>query len=573
MQIDVHGLLELPARTVPSSDFGLKACNIARLSMLADRIGFTVPAGFVLSPDLLDGMWRPLGLEPASAFDTYAAVVERCDLPTARAWQRRTALVDLPDELAHTLQLAYQSLVASTGSPAVVVRSSFHAEDRAGLSCAGIFESVPDVSGLPMLARAVRTVYGSLFAERTIHYLNAARVPIEPRMAIIVQHMLSGAGWCGGVAHSSSPDLDTPDLILIAATPDLHGVTSGSTCPEEYLVHRPNLLSGRPALIHCTAGTSTAQQGFAFDQFSVVPLALVLVALEHVFAEPRAVVWARAPDGRLFVLQARPMPARTRQTLPALQSSGSGPLVTGLAVGHGHFTGVVRRTDSVEEAAHCGPQHVLVTRLTNPDWEAALAGVGALVTQSGGRTSHAARLARERGKLAVVACGEHIAHLRSGERVTLLCNDGLEGAIYAANQLKPAASAPCAAGATLRISNPFGAFTLARQHRPAVVEVEIDCVLLAIRIPADVLNSTVPPSAQIAARIAGYPDVPSFVIAKLRDALAIVCVAFPDARVRVLPLAAAPATTSVDQFQQLLDSAVTQLAERFSFQVASFASR
>jgi hypothetical protein len=103
------------------------------------------------------------------------------------------------------------------------------------------------------------------------------------------------------------------------------------------------------------------------------------------------------------------------------------------------------------------------------------------------------------------------------------------------------------------------------------VEVEIDHVLRAIRIPADALTATVTPSAQIAARIAGYPDVRSFVTAKLRDALAIVCVAFPGARVRVLPLAPAAVPASVDQFQQLLDSAVAQLAERFSFQVASLA--
>lgn len=566
-----HRVVELPARAVPSDDFGLKACNSARLSMLAERLGFTVPAGFVLSPHLLDDMWRPLGVEPSAAFDMYAGLVERCDLPRARAWQRRTARVDLPDDLAASLQLAYQALVARTGSPAVVVRSSFHAEDRAGLSCAGIFASVPDVTGLPMLARAVRTVYASLFAERTIRYLNAARVAIEPRMSIIVQHMLSGAGWCGGVAHSSSPDLDTPDLMLIAATPDLDGVTSGVTCPEEYLVHRPNLLAGRAALVHCTAGTATAQHGFAFDERSVVPLARLLVALEHEFAEPLEVEWGRAPDGRLFVLQARPMPARSPHAQTALQSNGAGPLVTGLAVGHGHFTGIVRRTDSLEQAAHCGPQHVLVTRLTNPDWDVALAGVGALVTQSGGRTSHAARLARERGKLAVVACGGRIARLRSGERVTLLCNDGLEGAVYAAWQLKPASSAPGAAGTALRITNPFAEFSLSRQHRPGVVEVEIDHVLRAIRIPADALTATVTPSAQIAARIAGYPDVRSFVTAKLRDALAIVCVAFPGARVRVLPLAPAAVPASVDQFQQLLDSAVAQLAERFSFQVASLA--
>jgi pyruvate,water dikinase len=390
-------------------------------------------------------------------------------------------------------------------------------------------------------------------------------------MSVIVQQMLSGAGWFGGVAHSQAPDLHVPELMLIAATPDLDGVTSGVSCPEEYLVHRSNLLAGRSALVHTTAGTATARRGFAFDEHSIRPLARALVDLEQAFGEPLEVEWGRGLDGRLFILQARPVPTPQPVNRPVAQSATTAPLLTGLAVGHGAFTGTVRRADTVEEAAHCGPEHVLVTRLTNPDWEAALGRVGALVTESGGRTSHAARLARERRLLALVSCGDAVAQLRTGDQVTLVCTDGLQGAVYPAHAIEARSAAPAPTQGALRLTNPFAAFTLARQHDPQLVEVALDQVLHSIRVPVEALSSQRPPAQHIAARIAGYKDVASFVTAKLRDALAVVCVAFPNATVRVEPLVH-PDDGAAHPFQKLLDAAARELAQRFGFQVASLAS-
>jgi pyruvate,water dikinase len=572
--VDIPAFLSLDLATaaILPEEHGSKAANIARLARLAPNLGFSVPRGFVLPQAALDSLWRALGVEPTAAHDLYAAIIERCDVDLARAWQQRIHLVDLPEAITAPLHEAYDELVNRTGCHAVVVRSSFHAEDRAALSCAGIFESVRNVAGSGMLFRALRTVYGSLFAERTVRYLHAAARPVEPRMSVIVQQMLSGAGWSGGVAHSRAPDLHVPQLMLIAATPDLDGVTSGVSCPEEYLVHRPNLLSGRSALVHTTAGTATARRGLSFDEQTVRPLARVLIDLEHAFAEPLEVEWGRDLDGRLYVLQARPVPASEQMAVPLVHPAATPPLLTGLAVGHGSFTGTVRRADTVEEAAHCGPDHVLVTRLTNPDWESALGRVGALVTESGGRTSHAARLARERRLLALVACGDAVAQLRSGDQVTLVCTDGLQGAIYPAHAVEPLRASPTSSqGPALRITNPFAAFTLARAHAPQRVEVSLDQVLHSIRVPADTLSAQRPLSAQIASRIAGYSDVASFVKSKLRDSLAVVCVAFPNAAVRAEPLANSVGG-GPHPFQGLLDAAALELAQRFGFQVASLPS-
>jgi phosphohistidine swiveling domain-containing protein len=247
------------------------------------------------------------------------------------------------------------------------------------------------------------------------------------------------------------------------------------------------------------------------------------------------------------------------------------PLLSGLAVGHGQFTGTVRRVESVEQGAHLGSQDVLVTRRTDADWDSVLARVGAVISATGGRTSHTARLARERRSLAVVGCGTQIDRLRDGERITLVCHDGLDGVVYPAN----AAALPTPASTRrrtrrLRLSHPFAAFSLARAYAPAAVEVDLDQVCRAMRVPRESLltDRAVPPA--LAARIAGCADVRSFVRARFRDALAIVCTAFPHAEVHALALSPPDASAdSIDSFQPLLEAAVRELADGFGFQVAS----
>jgi phosphoenolpyruvate synthase/pyruvate phosphate dikinase len=563
--------VELPAAAVPDSDFGLKACNLVRLSRLSDRLGFEVPAGFLVPPSVLDDAWAALGLSPVAAAERYASIVQHGDVAAAGAWRQRVEAMDLPPSAARRLQQHYRALSEHCGAPAVVVRSSFYAEDSSERSCAGLFTSVRNVSGAEALCRAVRGVYASLFAARTVRYLSAARRPLAPRMAVIVQRMIGGPGWVGGVAHSRAPDLATHDLLLIAASPELDGVTSGATCPEEYLVHRPNLRRGLPAIVHTTAGTATAATGFAFDQSSIRPLAALLMDLEHAFGHPLEIEWARAPDGRLFILQARPLPALADPGTALARPSQYPPLLSGLAVGHGEFTGTVRRVEAVEEGAHLGPQDVLVTRRTDADWDSALARVGAVITGSGGRTSHTARLARERRSLAVVGCGAQIDRLRDGERITLVCHDGLDGVVYPANGVGlPSPASTRRRTRCLRLSHPFAAFSMARAYAPAAVEVDLDQLRRAIRVPRAWLLTDHAVPSDLAARIAGEPDVRSFVRARFRDALAIVCTAFPHAEVRAIapsPLDA-PAD-SFDPFQPLLEAAVRELADGFGFQVAS----
>jgi pyruvate,water dikinase len=557
----VYDIVNLSTRQSLDPRLGLKALNLARLEALAPALGYAVPPGIVIPPrpleDLLRATLRP-GLSPAEAF---GRIVELRDLDAARRWRDRLALVALPRELLLTLHQCAPQVAAASADGALVVRSSFHAEDRPRHSFAGIFDTALDVVGVEMLCRAVRSVYASLLSDRAISYLHAVQHSAVPAMSVIIQPMVARAGGLGGVLHSLAPDVPSRDVLLLAASSNAASVTSGEAIPEEYLVYRPHVSTGRACLITASAGTATAERGFAFDERSIRPLARLGVALEEAFGAPVEIEWARAADDVLWLLQARELP-QERAPPAATRFTWTGePLVTGLAVGQGEFTGRARRTDDVTEARHLGPGDVLVTRLTNPDWEAALAGVGALVTEAGGRTSHAARLARERGKLAIVGCGAGIQRIADGDFVTLVCTDGLGGSAYPAAAAVPLDSAPPDAG-SLMLLHPGEAFSVARHSSPTRVDVRLESVVRALRLPSRPHRSRSALSPAVTARIAGYATVDAFLEAKLRDSLALVCAAFPRASVRATRL-----DPPFDADTPLLETAVAALRRDYGFPV------
>ena len=388
--------VELPAAAVPDSDFGLKACNLVRLSRLSDRLGFDVPAGFLVPPSVLDEAWAALGLSAVAAADRYASIVQHGDVAAAEAWRQRVDAMDLPPSAATRLQQHYRALTEHCGSPTVVVRSSFYAEDSTERSCAGLFTSVRNVSGAEALCRAVRTVYASLFAARTVRYLSAARRPLAPRMAVIVQRMIGGPGWVGGVAHSRAPDLATHDLLLIAASPELTASPRARRAPRSISCTVPTCAAAGPR--SCTrppgpplrprASRLTSHRSVPWPRSSWISSTR---SGTHWRSNGRGRPTGGCSSSRPGRCQPWPTPGRPSRVPVNIRRC-----CRRLAVGHGEFTGTVRRVDAVEEGAHLGPQDVLVTRRTDADWDSALARVGAVITASGGRTSHTARLARER---------------------------------------------------------------------------------------------------------------------------------------------------------------------------------
>jgi len=560
-----------PVASIPSDDslpdnLGSKARLLAWLSEHSDDLGYSVPAAFVIPPEPLHAFLPQVFGPQQSPEIAYRSLVDAQDFDQARACRRRVELLDLPPSLVQTLSHQYTALIADAASDHVAVRSSFHAEDDATVSFAGIFESILSVSGEPMLARAVRSVYASMFSDRTIRYLHAATTAAIPSMSIIVQRMVSGGRWASGVAHSRAPDLPSADLMLIAASPTSTGVTAGDTVPEEYLLYRPNLASGRSPILQFSAGTSTASRGPCFDQDSICRLARILVSLEQLLDKPLEIECAISGEGDIYLLQARPAPISSESAHTPRPTYSAHPLVRGLAVGHCHITGVVRKTNSIAEASHLGPNHILVTQLTNPDWEPVLSTVGALITESGGRTSHAARLSRERGKLAVVGCGTQIHNLSTGDEITMVCTDGLEGAIYPAFTEPdiPATRVDCRR--RIVVTNPHDAFSVARHQSADIVEVDLCYLRRSLRITPDFLVPGNEVPMRIRRRTAGYASVSSFLQSKFREAIALVYVAFPDSTILVRRFTSGDMT---DPFDALLESAVSELNGLFGFYVST----
>lgn len=564
--ISPYALAYVPSFAPLPPHLGSKACMLGWLSSHSAELGYTVPPAFVIPPDPLSE-FLPLVFGPQQAPSSeYRSIVETQDLERSHICRQRVELVELPVTLISSLRDRYSALVDGADTDLVAVRSSFHAEDDATVSFAGIFESILSVSGVDMLTRAVRSVYASMFSQRTIRYLHATTKAAIPSMSIIVQRMVSSDRGFSGVAYSRAPDLPGSDLMLLAASPISTGVTSGDTVPEEYLLYRPNLATGQSPILQFNAGTSTASRGYCFSQESIRRLSTILIELEHRLARPIEIEWAISSDGEIYLLQARPAPISRLQDPPLRSTYSARPLVRGLAVGHGQITGVVRRTNSIEEAEHLGPEHILVTELTNPDWEATLSTVGALVTQSGGRTSHAARLSRERGKLAIVGCGKQIQHLNTGDEITMVCSDGLEGAIYPAITQPDATSPQTDPEFRILITNPHDAFTIARRQSAQTVEVDLSYLRRALRIREELLEPAAEVPLRIRRRIAGYGSVAHFLQSKFREAIALVYVAFPDSSIVVRHFTN---SSSPDPFDALLDSAVSELNDRFGFYVAT----
>jgi phosphohistidine swiveling domain-containing protein len=421
-------------------DAGAKARQTVRLHELAARgAPFHVPPAFIVPPTAIADVLAAIGIPAADVDAEFAACVQAADLDLARRWRQRLQVVAFPPSLVETLRQHWTRLTAAAPEVPLAVRSSFHAEDSAVRSFAGVFESVLDVRGPEMLVRAARSVYASLLSDRSLAYLADDPRAAVPRMSLIVQRMAIGPGWTGGVAYSRAPELHAAHVSLIAASRDAPSVTSGATIPEEYLVLRTPARA--PLLLQRSAGTSTAITGFLLDDEARASLVRALAAIEDDFGHPVELEWTRRPDGCVFVLQARAAPTHAADALDAPVRALRPPLLTGLAIGHGEFAGTVCRTDRREDATHLGPGDVLVTRLTTPDWDPILARVGALVTAAGGRTSHAARLARERRMLAVVGCGPAIDRLSTGRRVLLVCADGLAGELHDADVPRGRASA------------------------------------------------------------------------------------------------------------------------------------
>jgi pyruvate, water dikinase len=451
----------LPLSELRSRDTALVGGKNASLGELLSQLrvaGIQVPDGFATTASAVREFIEENDLTGPLA--THLDHLHRgAPLATVGAQIRGLLLAaPLPEPLVQAVVAAYRELAIAAGvpEPPVAVRSSATAEDLPEASFAGQQESFLNVVGEAALLEACRRCFASLFTDRAISYREHQGFDhLEIALSVGVQRMVRSDLAGAGVMFTLDTESGFPGVVVVNAAWGLgETVVSGQVDPDEHVVFKP--LLGDPALIPVlsrTRGekelkavygpigtqvvpTSPAERKrFVLDDGEVLILARWAVAIEDHYGRPMDIEWAKdGVTGELFVVQARPETVQARREPTLLRSSrltGEGRrLVSGLAVGDGVATGQVCRLDGPGEIDRFPEGAVLVTGNTDPDWEPLMKRAAAIVTDHGGRTSHAAIVSRELGVTALVGTGTATATLRDGQTVTVSCAEGDLGHVY-----------------------------------------------------------------------------------------------------------------------------------------------
>ncbi len=365
-----------------------------------------------------------------------------------------------PEEIAGEIRRAYRELGRRLGvrQPAVAVRSSATAEDMPEASFAGQLESFLNISGEDDLLDACRRCYASLFTDRAIAYReNKGFDHLAVTLSVGVQQMVRADGACSGVMFSLDPETGFPHVVVIDGAWGLgENVVQGKVNPDSFIAFKPLLgrENLRPILYRRLGSkeqkmiyggerdrptvnidtTAEERQSFVLDDHEVLQLARWAVVIERHYGRPMDIEWAKdGESGELFIVQARPETVQSMKgnTLKSYSLKEKGEiLITGLAIGEAVVAGRVQVIQSAEDIDRFRPGNILVTGSTDPDWVPIMKKAAGIITDHGGRTSHAAIVSRELGIAAVVGTGRGTSKLTDGQEVTLSCAEGDQGRIY-----------------------------------------------------------------------------------------------------------------------------------------------
>ncbi len=533
-------------------------------------LGVRVPDGFALTADayraLLDGPGVRDRLRAALAnLDPRSVDSLRAAGAAARLALRQAPL---PDALVREVGEAYAALSRQYGDEAtdVAVRSSATAEDLPTASFAGQQESYLNVHGLPQLLEACSKCFASLFTDRAISYRAERGFDHEKvYLSIGVQKMVRSDQAGSGVLFTLDTESGFDGVVFITAVYGLgENIVQGVANPDEYLVFKPTLReisrrlgSKEIAMVYDEGGgrstrnvavPESLRRQFVLSRAEVVELARQAMAIEKHYSErageprPMDVEWAK--DGRtgdLFIVQARPETAHSRRDTAKLVTFSlkeKGPIrVSGRAVGTQIGAGPVARLTSSAELHRFQPGSVLVTAMTDPDWEPILRTASAVVTDQGGRTCHAAIVSRELGLPCVVGTGNGTALLRDGEPVTVSCAEGetgvvMEGILGFDRQEVDVTDLPrTRTHIYVNVGDPGQAFALSflpvdgvgLAREEFIITGAIGIHPMALIHPERTDDET---RREIAARTRGYPDGAAFFEEKLAEGVARIAAAF-----------------------------------------------
>ena len=427
--------------------------------------GVQVPTGFATTAHAFRVFLAHDGLDKK-----INAVLDKLDTDDVRALavagaQIRT-LVEaqpFPPELEKAVRSSFAALSAGNAQASFAVRSSATAEDLPDASFAGQQETFLNVVGIEDVLHKMKEVFASLYNDRAISYrVHQGFAHADVALSAGVQRMVRSDIGAAGVMFTIDTESGFEDVVFITSSYGLgETVVQGAVNPDEFYVHKPMLKAGNRAVIRRNLGSKLLQMEFttaeekkaggklvkttdvpaemrnrySLTDADVEQLARYAVIIEDHYGRPMDIEWGKdGTDGQLYILQARPETVKSQSKGKAEQRyklKGTGTvLAEGRAIGQKIGTGPVRIVHNISEMDQVQPGDVLVTDMTDPNWEPVMKRASAIVTNRGGRTCHAAIIARELGIPAVVGCGDATEQLKDGMLVTVSCAEGDTGNIY-----------------------------------------------------------------------------------------------------------------------------------------------
>ncbi|QFT84861.1 Phosphoenolpyruvate synthase [Halomonas sp. THAF12] len=545
------------------------------ISNLAEA-GVTVPGGFATTAHAYREFLSHEGLnerinEALSTLD----VDDVAELARVGA-QIRQWVIDtpLPPTFEAALRESYEKLAAMHPNLKVAVRSSATAEDLPDASFAGQQETFLNIEGFDNIKRAVHEVFASLFNDRAISYrVHRGYAHENVALSAGIQKMVRSETGASGVMFTLDTESGYRDAVFVTASWGLgETVVQGAVNPDEFYVHKSTLAAGRPAVLRRNLGsklikmvyTEDASAGksvetvdvpladrarFCVDDEQVMALARQAVIIEQHYGRPMDIEWAMdGDDGKLYIVQARPETVVSQQEggkLERFQLKEKGrTLVTGRAIGQRIGSGAVKVVETPEDMDKIHAGDVLVTDMTDPDWEPVMKRASAIVTNRGGRTCHAAIIARELGIPAVVGCGDATEVLEDGRDVTVSCAEGDTGHVYDGllafdrNVTSVDAMPEIPFKIMMNVGNPDRAFSFASLPNAGVGLARLEFIInrmIGVHPKALLDYETLSPDLQqtIDVRTAGYDDPVSFYVDKLVEGISTLAASFYPQRVIV----------------------------------------
>ncbi|WP_380180588.1 phosphoenolpyruvate synthase [Kalamiella sp. sgz302252] len=439
---------------------GGKNASLGEMITNLSSLGVSVPNGFATTADAFNQFLDQSGVSQRIYTLLDKTDIDDVDELAKAGKQIREWIVETPfqPELEQAIREAYQQLSADDAEASFAVRSSATAEDMPDASFAGQQETFLNVQGFDAVLVAVKHVYASLFNDRAISYrVHQGYDHRGVALSAGVQRMVRSDVGSAGVMFTIDTESGFDQVVFITAAFGLgEMVVQGAVNPDEFYVHKPTLAAGRPAIVRRTMGSKKIRMVYADsqehgeqvriedvpeaerDRFclsseEVESLALQAVQIEKHYQRPMDIEWAKdGHTGKLFIVQARPETVRSNgQVMERYTLQGKGKVVAeGRAIGHRIGAGEVKVIHDISEMNRIAKGDVLVTDMTDPDWEPIMKKASAIVTNRGGRTCHAAIIARELGIPAVVGCGDATDRLKDGHKVTVSCAEGDTGYVY-----------------------------------------------------------------------------------------------------------------------------------------------